>query len=376
MKIQIPDAAVVTQKFAFNAVHPMFHHEVAAVPSAVRDYLKNYRQFVVVGMGGSVLPLKAMVDAMDAAQQIHFLDSLDRRRLERFLNQEHLLFCIASKSGDTLEIRSLMREIIAAKREGDTLIVTDRTKGFLRPWAESHRRPSLEIPSEIGGRFTNFTIFHRALLERVGVDFDQIWKAAQKRVADLKKDPSLLEQLFQICFQDEKKISNLGIWAYGSRFIGLVEWCQQIIAESLGKAGRGIMPILLKGPQDQHSVLQLLREGPARQAYWFLRSAPRRRGPQVVVPGFEDLSNHSLETIEDILAESTFESFKERLSLPQLRQPLVDFQFQEGGADVGDFIGLMQAFIEYAGERMKINAFDQPGVERGKEIARELLKKS
>jgi len=364
MQIDILDYdANKSKASSFSAKHPMFSLSETELPQGIGEWLRSFENFVVVGMGGSSLPLKAFVDAAQLQDRIHFLDRLSSVLLDRFLKLPKVLFCIVSKSGETLEVHTLLRELQIRSPEQGILIVTDPQNGSLRKLVNEKKLKSIAIPQSLGGRFTHFSPFHRALLERLGVDFSSLVMKAKLTVESLKKDPSPLEGLYRNLFEYPK--SHLILFAYGDRLLGLCEWIQQAIAESLGKRSSdgkrlGIFPIVLKGPQDQHSVLQLLMDGPQNSALWF----------------FGTHSDGSrLAAIQSLLEESSFQSFKERLANPETHQPLARWTFEKNLEEVAEAIVTIDAFIEYASERQGINAYDQPGVERGKQIARDLMSK-
>jgi glucose-6-phosphate isomerase len=357
--------------------HPMFEFDTPLVPASIGDLFSKTEHFVVIGIGGSTLPLKVFLDFFELNDRIHIVDTVDRARWEEVKGLPNSLFCVVSKSGETLEIKALMAELIESGLLSRTLTVTDPSKGSLRKFTEENGLPSLEIPSTIGGRFTNFTVFHRALLERFGIDFSQLIRRAKSVSGIFKEDPSLLEKLFSQLFESGKE--NLILWAYGRKLEGLASWMQQALAESLGKktaSGRryGIFPIVLRGPQDQHSVLQLLTDGPQRNSLWFMIPEVSAKSVDRKLPSMlSDLSRVSADRVLAILAESTRRTFEERLQNPETTQPLSEFRLN-GLEDLAEAVVTIQAFVEYAGERLQIDAFDQPGVERGKQIAREILK--
>jgi glucose-6-phosphate isomerase len=359
----LPQLSLSTNSVKFNASHPMFRYEVPAAEPAVIEKIKKASTIVVVGMGGSILPLKAFVDAFQLQRRIFLLDTVDPLRFAEIRRLPQPLFCVASKSGETLEIKALLSMLLDAGFGDRILMVTDPEKGFLRQIVNEKKLPSLPIPADLGGRFTNFSVFHRALLEAQGVDFNSMLEHANKTVNKLKADPFILENLYQQLFEPNR--NALILWAYGDRVHGLACWIQQVIAESLGKRAKdgtrkGILPVVLKGPQDQHSVLQLLADGPQDKALWFF--------------SFQEKSSSVLSEALNILLESTFKTFEERLSSPETAQPISRFDLASTESFV-EAIVTIQAFVEYAGGRLQVNAFDQPGVERGKEIAKELEKK-
>lgn len=367
---------------AFKAKHPMFQYQTDAVPEKFQTKLEKFDRIVVIGMGGSVLPLKALVDAAELGEQIQFLDTVDPRAFEKIATDDPKTgFCVVSKSGETLEIKALLSEVIDRGWKDRLLVVTDPERGSLRKWADSEELATCPVPQEIGGRFTNFCAFHRAIFEKFSQPFEAWLALAQKKVAELKAEPQVLEQLFQLFFEEQRP--NLILWVYGQRLHSFAYWMQQAIAESLGKVTEGgkrvgVFPIVLRGPEDQHSVLQLLRDGPQRQSLFFIsedidhRSAATSRK----LPEFcKDLETKSLKQVHSILEDATYQSFEERIKKPELSQNLLRWKLSPESLveEVTKATVMIQAFVEYAGLRLGIEAFDQPGVDRGKQLARALL---
>lgn len=354
-----------SEGLAFKAQHPMFLYQTPEIPESVKTLLSSAKEIVIVGLGGSILPLKSLFSFHPRYADLKFLDTVDSQSVGRVFNElTKPLFCVVSKSGETLEIQQLLKLIMKEFPQAPLLVVTDRVKGRLRSFAKENSWCSLEIPEAIGGRFTHFSAFHRALAESWGVDFQALQLRARQQIQKLQANPDPLAKCFSILFSEG--VSAHVLWAYGSARKAIAQWMQQALGESLGKINHrglrcGKFPIVLEGPQDQHSILQLLMDGPQTNALWFL-SPPARKG-----------SSHSdLEKSLWVLAESTFKSFEERLAHSDTAQSLLRSSLNSIEEAV-DLIVFVQAFVEYAGERLELNAFDQPGVERGKQIARQLI---
>ena len=346
----------------FQARHPMFKYQTNAAPQPVIQALKAAKEIVVVGLGGSILPLRSLVDIHRRAESIFYLDTVDSLTVARvFQKLTNPIFCIVSKSGQTLEIQVLLEEI--RKRFGDSkiLAVTDPKAGKLRSLAYEKNWLSLSIPPEIGGRFTHFTDFHRAILESWGISINPLAERARKKIAELTLNPEPLDLLRRMLF--DEKVAHQIFWHYGSAREGMALWMQQVLAESLGKTAtdglrRGVLPTVLAGPQAQHSVLQLLMDGPQNSTLWFLEpDAPA--------------SSSTLDQALWVLCEATKRSFLERLADAKTSQSVIASPLSSI-EDAVDLIVILQALVEYSADVFKINAFDQPGVERGKTIAREL----
>ena len=106
LKIENADCAV------FDALHPMFAYHTEQVPESVVAEFAEAKRFVVIGLGGSVLPLKAFVDFFGLSDRIFFLDTVDEGAWKRIKEGEaKTLFCVASKSGETLEIKAIAKPL-------------------------------------------------------------------------------------------------------------------------------------------------------------------------------------------------------------------------------------------------------------------------
>lgn len=347
----------------------MFRLESVPSSATLQQALKKFDRVLVFGLGGSILPLRALVAAEELEEKIICWDDLDLRGLDKILSDPKTLVALVSKSGETLEIQAWLSELWGKVPKERWLMVTDKTKGRLRSFTDKEKLLSIEIPSDIGGRFTHFSPFHRLLLEWAGVDYEKGLQAAVSERDRLKADASELENLFQKFYAAER-VRELVLWGYGRAGYAFAAWAQQALAESLGKKSKSLRHgktcVLLRGSQDQHSVLQHLMDGPQFHGLWFFveeRSLEEREAH----PGLNALS---------VLAEATRRSFEERLSNPETAQVIETWKFPLGLQEMAKAVIRLQAFVEYAGERMGIDAFDQPGVERGKEIARELMANS
>lgn len=364
----------------FNAKHPLFEFKAPEFSEAVLQRFRRVTHFYVFGMGGSALPLRSLVDFFNLNSKVSVIDSIDPRAYQGCFENPQSLFCFVSKSGETLEVKAMLAEALASGvKHEQMVIVTGPQDSFFRRYSRENSLLNFEIPPEIGGRFTHFISFHLCLLKALRVDVSQIGEGARSQRDELKKDPTLLERLFLQVFCPS--VSSLILWSYAEAYAGLSAWTQQVIAESLGKKKKdgssvGVLPVVLRGPQDQHSVLQLLMEGPQDKVLWFFDS-------QNDTPDFLDrdlpdslsfFRTHGLKAVSKILADSTFKSFEERLQNETTAQSLGRFKLTESAYGLGEFICLMDAFVEYSGDRLEINAFDQPGVERGKQIARDMIK--
>lgn len=362
----------------FKAEHPMFQYQSSEIDLSFRERLRKAKKIIVIGMGGSTLPLGVFRSALGLEAVMELWSDLEFSAQLLELDIESTVFCLVSKSGTTLEVQATAASLLS-KVPSDRFVVVSDEASPLEIWAKEKNIPFCKIPKEIGGRFTNFTDFHRVLMEALGFSFVNWLSLARSKIETLKKDSSGLERMFQQIFGADK--SHLILWSYGRKSLGLAKWMQQVLAESLGKLDskqnrKGIFPIVLEGPQDQHSVLQYLTDGPQDHVLWFLESHSESDETLAAADAFPMVAGQSLAKISAILAESTYRTFQERLSKPETSQRLLRWKLGSSIEAYIEAIVTMQAFIEYAATRLGVNAYDQPGVERGKQIAKDLLKSS
>ena len=139
-----------TEHTSFGAQHPMFDYSNDQIDEEIVSLIAN-RPLVVIGMGGSVLPLKAFVDFFELKERVQFLDHCDSHQLRKtFEGSLNALFFIVSKSGVTLEVRAMLAELerLGLKDpQNNLIVVTDPFKGELKAWAEAQGLRSLIIPS-------------------------------------------------------------------------------------------------------------------------------------------------------------------------------------------------------------------------------------
>jgi glucose-6-phosphate isomerase len=360
---------------------------------------------VILGIGGSALGPIALRTALrpsgwnmlDAKARggfprLHVLDNVDPDTIAALLgrlNFARTLFIVTSKSGGTAETMSqfliVHDRLMTAKLDlSDHLVfITDPKQGALRPLAQRLRVPALDIPPNIGGRFSVLTpvgtlpaaligIDHKALLAGAGA------MAKRCQSDELTKNPAGIYAMLQWLADTQLRKSIAVFMPYSDPLRDFAAWFVQLWAESLGKKRKdgtsvGSTPLAALGATDQHAQVQLFMEGPADKTVTFVRVG--ERGTDVRIPaGFADvkelgyLSGHSLGELIDIEQRATAGALARR-GRPNMTIALdrVD------AADVGELMMFLEIATAYAGQLYEIDAFNQPGVELGKQFAYALL---
>jgi glucose-6-phosphate isomerase len=365
----------------------------------------KYDDVVILGIGGSALGPIALRTALrpsgwnmlDAKARggfprLHVLDNVDPDTIAALLgrlNFARTLFIVTSKSGGTAETMSqfliVHDRLMTAKLDlSDHLVfITDPKQGALRPLAQRLRVPALDIPPNIGGRFSVLTpvgtlpaaligIDHKALLAGAGA------MAKRCQSDELTKNPAGIYAMLQWLADTQLRKSIAVFMPYSDPLRDFAAWFVQLWAESLGKKRKdgtsvGSTPLAALGATDQHAQVQLFMEGPADKTVTFVRVG--ERGTDVRIPaGFADvkelgyLSGHSLGELIDIEQRATAGALARR-GRPNMTIALdrVD------AADVGELMMFLEIATAYAGQLYEIDAFNQPGVELGKQFAYALL---
>ena len=263
------------------------------------------------------------------------------------------------------------------------VFVTDPKQGALRPLAERLKVPALDIPPSVGGRFSVLTPVGTLPAALVGIDVKSLVAGAAdmaKRCqsTELASNPAGVYALLQWLADTQLKKSIAVFMPYSDPLRDFAAWFVQLWAESLGKkrsdgTSVGSTPVAALGATDQHAQVQLFMEGPADKTVTFV--AVKERGVDVAIPaGFADvkelgyLTGHSLAELIAIEQRATAGALAKR-GRPNMTIHLdrVD------AAHVGQLMMLLEIATAYAGQLYGIDAFNQPGVELGKQFAYALL---
>jgi len=418
----------------FQAVEPKIRSALAAVTDQIRQgqlgYAKlpgnpeyraqvkvlaeRYRptttDLVVLGIGGSALGNIALQAALNPATynllsdrkrggpRLFVLDNVDPALVGDTLEVlgrrlKTTLINVISKSGETAETAAqfmIFRELLR-KRLGDgfasrIVATTDLNKGTLHDIALRDGYAMLPVPDDVGGRFSVLTPVGLFSAAMCGIDIDQLLAGAAgmaKRCEDpdWRQNPAaMLAAIKYLAFTAKGKPMHV-MMPYSNRLYLLADWYRQLWAESLGKRvdrqGRevftGPTPIKALGATDQHSQVQLYREGPNDKLVVFLevRKHPREvRIPEVFgdIPGLAYLCKSRLGELLDAEKKAT------EYALAVSKRPSVTILFDEiTPQSVGEFIFLYEFATSLMGELLNIDAYDQPAVELGKKATFALM---
>ena len=382
----------------------------ARTRAAAATVAGRFDALVVIGIGGSALGAAALRDALlppywnelDAASRggrprLHLMDNPDPESVAALLGRldpETTCFNVVSKSGSTAETMAHMlvswNWVESALGPGairDRFVVTTSPgRGGLRKLADDHGLCALDVPHAVGGRFSVLSPAGLFPAAATGIDTDALLAGAAEMaercsIPELAKNPGgVLATLLHVA--DTEMGCRVHVFMpYADRLRGMAYWIQQLWAESLGKAvdraGRlvesGPTPLPLFGAADQHSVLQLLMEGPRDKIVVFLGTEAPERDVDVPARVADELAlaylgGHTLFDLLDTERRATAEALR-RAGRPNLA---VTTERLDAHA-VGSLLMLFQIAAVYSGELYGVNPLDQPGVELGKKLTYGLM---
>jgi len=361
---------------------------------------------VVLGIGGSALGPIAIRTALlapawntlGAAERggnprLHVLDNVDPHTIAALLDRLALartLFVVTSKSGGTAETMAqylVVRDRLntgTADARSHLVFVTDPKKGALREIATAERIPALDIPPNVGGRFSVLTPVGILPAALVGVDTAQVLAGARE-LADrcggdtLGGNPAGVYASLQFLADTTLGRHVHVLMPYSDPLRDLADWFVQLWAESLGKhraagdAGVGPTPLGALGATDQHSKVQLFMEGPPDKTVTFV--AVDDGGADVTIPALHSnvkelgyLGGHKLGELLSIEQRATAGALARR------GRPNMTVRIDRVDArHLGGLFMLLEIATIYAGELYGVNPLDQPGVELGKQFTYAML---
>jgi glucose-6-phosphate isomerase len=354
---------------------------------AVADEIKgSCENFVVLGIGGSALGNIALQTALNP--YMYNMDGNQRKgpRLFVFDNVDPMQFgSFLDWIGDKQLLLEKMGEDGFRKQ---VVATTDANAGTMRKIADDAKLRTLVVPDGVGGRFSVLSPVGLLSAAVCGIDIDALLAGAAQMDAlcskeDFFANPAAINAAINWHYYNRgKPISVMMPYSYALK--DLSDWYRQLWAESLGKTNDlqgnqvfvGPTPVKALGTTDQHSQVQLYREGPNDKLFTFLQV---KNLSQEVVIGKEPASAPELSYLSGQKMSRLLNSEKlaTEYALLHDKRPCLTVLFDEISAStIGQFIYLFEVTTSIAGLLFDINAYDQPAVELGKEATFALMGRS
>jgi len=328
---------------------------------------KKFQNFKIIGMGGSILGPKAIYQFLNhkIKKNFFFVDNLqttlDVHKKKNFVN------LIISKSGNTLETISNSNILINNKKN---IFIVENNNNYLNILANQLKADIVEHKNYIGGRYSVLSEVGMLPAELMGLNENKF-----KRLNYLINNKRFTKNLIQnvastLSLINSKKYLSV-ILNYDHKSENLFSWYQQLIAESLGKKSKGIIPLVSPMPKDNHSLMQFYLDGSKNSFYTFfsvLEKKSNKINNKYLLKSHSYLRNKKLSKIIESQMKATQNVFKRK------KIPFRSFEILERNEQsLGEIFCFFILETILLGRALKVNPFDQPSVELIKKETKKIL---
>lgn len=385
---------------------PHLRSQVEEIKQLVAEYKDSTDNLIVLGIGGSALGNIALQSALNPytynlvtaderrGPRLFVLDNVDPVYFESVMSLvgkdwSRTLLNVISKSGETAETSAqflivrdrMIQEIDEAEAEDRIIVTTDAAHGTMRKIVDQQEYRSLIVPDGVGGRFSVLTPVGLFSAAMCGIDIDALLDGAAAMDAAVS-DPNpatnpaaRIAAIHHLYMERGKKLHVM--MPYSQQLKDMADWYRQLWAESLGKIrpsndeNVGPTPIKALGATDQHSQVQLYREGPNDKVITFLEveefdvdAIIPRAFPEIEAMDYLGRSKDG--TLGGLL---NIEKRATELALLASQRPSLTIKFPTvNPRTIGEFIYLYESVIPIMGKLNAIDPYDQPAVELGKRL--------
>jgi len=327
---------------------------------------KNFQNYKVIGIGGSILGSKAIYQFLKHKIKKNFF-FVDNLQTNLDLHKKKTVNLIISKSGNTLETISNSNILINDKKN---IFITEKKNNYLNILANELKADIVEHKNYIGGRYSVLSEVGMLPAELMGLNEKKF-----KRLNYLINNKQFIKNLVSnvdsiLSLMNRKKYISV-ILNYDYKSENLFNWYQQLIAESLGKKSRGIIPLVSTMPKDNHSLMQLYLDGPQNSFYTFfsvLEKNSIKINNKYLLDSHSYLKNKKLNKIINLQMKATQNVFSRK------KMPFRNFEVLERNEEsLGEIFCFFILETILLGRALKVNPFDQPSVELIKRETKKVL---
>ncbi|MDB4065551.1 glucose-6-phosphate isomerase [Candidatus Pelagibacter sp.] len=333
----------------------------------IKDFKKKF-DYRIIGMGGSTLGAQAIYNFLKKKikKKFIFVDNLNAHENKK--TKKNFNNLIISKSGNTIE--TIVNANILIKKRDKNLFITEKKESYLSLLAQKLKAEVIDHNNYIGGRYSVLSEVGMLPAELMGLNYKNF-----RQLNNLVKNKSFMKALISnveatIYFLKAKKFNSI-IINYDEQSTNLFNWYQQLVAESLGKKKKGILPTISVMPKDNHSVMQLYLDGFKNNFFTFFYSHEK---------------DSSKINNERVLLEQKFLKNKDTNQIMYAQKKATEFVFKKKNIPFRSFeikkrdektLGELFCFFILEtiliGKSLKVNPFDQPAVELIKKETKKIL---
>ena len=337
---------------------------------------KNFKTIVLIGMGGSILGSEAIYNFFKKKikKKFYFFNDLNENKIIEFKKKENIsktLFIIISKSGNTIETLSNVFSLnIMKKNSKNIILISEKKNNLLFNMSKKLNLFYVEHKTNIGGRYSVLSEVGIIPAYLMGINIIKI----RSRILDCLKNSNKLflkdSTIKLASLMQSKKFNNLVFLNYFPELEKFLYWCQQLIAESLGKKNQGFLPLISNAPKDHHSLLQLYLDGP-KDKFFNIFSLENNSKNKLNIKSTDMskiLDKKKISTIKNAQKNALIKAFIRK------KIPFREFKIKKENEEVlGQLFSLFMVETIIVGKLLKINPFDQPAVEEVKINTKKIL---
>ncbi len=367
------------------------NEEINDIESVVHFLEEEVEFLVVIGIGGSYLGAKAVIEALsDSFYNLipreskttphiifagHHIDPSYYNDLIKLLDGKRFAINVISKSGTTTEPalafrilkKALERNVGKEKLKELIFSTTDKSKGALKKLSDEEGYKTFVIDDNVGGRYSVLTPVGLLPISAAGIDIRELINGASYMMnicnnPSLKDNPAYFYAVVRnLLYQKGKKIEILVNYLPSLQYIG--EWWKQLYGESEGKNGKAIFPATCNFTTDLHSMGQWIQDG-ERSIFETIVQVQKNKASLTIDKDIDNLdqlnflANTDMNYVNEQAAIGTsIAHLKGGVPNMTLRVPELNAYY------LGQLIYLFEKACGISGYLLKVNPFDQPGVE-------------
>ena len=329
---------------------------------------KNSSNFKVIGMGGSVLGTKTIYDFLGnkIKKNFIFIDNINNK--QRVNKKKKSVNLIVSKSGNTIE--TIVNANILISPKDNNIFITENKKNYLRILGEKLKADIIDHNNYIGGRYSVLSEVGMLPANLMGLN-EKKFKQLNSLIKNKTFFNSLISNVGSTLFFIKKKKFNSIIINYDEQSESLFKWYQQLVAESLGKKSKGLLPIVSNMPKDNHSVMQLYLDGFQNNFFTFFycdEAHSKKLKSSKILSDLKYLRGKNLSHVTYAQKKATETVFGKK------KIPFRSFEVKKRDEKtLGELFCFFILETILIGKSLNLNPYDQPAVELIKAETKRIL---
>ena len=336
-----------------------------------KKILNTYKKtlnFQIIGIGGSILGAKTIYDFLKhkIKKKFFFIDNLQNNLAKQ--NKKNFVNLIISKSGNTIE--TIVNSSIYIKKKDKNIFITENKKNYLHLLADNLKAQIIHHNNFIGGRYSVLSEVGMLPAELMGLNANK-FKQFNFLIKNKKFVNSLIDNVGSTLHYIKYKKFNSIIINYDEKSESLFRWYQQLVAESLGKKKKGLLPVISTMPKDNHSTMQLYLDGFRNNFFTFFYvndNKTQKISNKTILPSHNFLKNKTISNITYSQFKASEKVFKNK-NIP-FRSFEIKTRDEKTLGELFTFFILETILIAKC---LNLNPFDQPEVELIKKESNKIL---